>query len=243
MCINCYYDKHYKKCEACNGKAKGDSVFSEKRINRKIAEDKKILEELAFNCFNECGNRVWFFKLYDHLFNECPKFQYLLLPREITQINKKYVINKDYLSQIKGEEECMLCHNILLRPYCCSKCYTNFCFNCIFPYKKRKAKCPKCNQNLILIKSISAENVLKKLKFKCENNCETEILYDDLESHYASKCSYFEKPDNSKIIKKYLRYFFIALATFLFIVCYIYLNHLFLKSEFVQKHVRERRNK
>ena len=109
-----------------------------------------------------------------------------------------YVIKNDFYNSIEEEITCSICRNIKVNPVMCTKCQNSFCNNCIEEWKKKSHLCPfKCiypdYTNCRLVK-----NLLSKLTFKCKNNCESIIPYDQLLNHYDFECTKIDDKEKSK---------------------------------------------
>jgi hypothetical protein len=99
------------------------------------------------------------------------------------------IINKETSSLILKYLICNLCKLIVREPTICTKCGYLLCLNCLNSYTdKNNGKSP-CKCNVDYMKSTFIKNSIKKLKFKCHENCgEENINYDDLEKHYEIDC-------------------------------------------------------
>ncbi len=117
------------------------------------------------------------------------------------QVNEEEIINKEYYSEIKSEDTfnitCPICFGIIIEPYFCFKCQNSFCKECIMKWKNihRGACIFRCRNAEFGPKRIM-KSLLKKLKFKCQNGCQIEINYINLEEHYTKTCS--KIPKNEK---------------------------------------------
>ena len=99
------------------------------------------------------------------------------------------ITNKEISSLISKYLTCNLCKLIVRKPSICSKCGYLVCFYCLQLYKnKNNGKFP-CECNVGYLNSTYILNSIKKLNFKCHDNCgEENIKYDDLEKHYQIDC-------------------------------------------------------
>ena len=104
----------------------------------------------------------------------------------IKGLDKNLVINKNYLNSLGDIYKCALCQNILLNPVECQICGHNFCFNCIY-----STNCPYgCKDKKISKASLSLNNILKNIKFKCPNfGCTETLDYIEAENH-IKECPY-----------------------------------------------------
>ena len=119
-------------------------------------------------------------------------------------IDPDFVINKDNLKPIESNAVCSICSGIIIEPVQCLSCENSFCKDCLEDWKKKKGEnsCPFRCSNPTFKNSRLIKNLLSNLRFKCQNKCNLEIPYLDLQDHYREKCS------NIKIDykEKYLEY-------------------------------------
>jgi len=110
-------------------------------------------------------------------------------------ISEDTVIKDAIYLVFKDSVVCPICSNILIEPWMCMKCQNVYCRKCIDEWSKKDNKCPNRCENPNYQKSIEKNNILSKLKFKCQK-CGEEIFYSNVKSHVDS-C----KPnDNYKVI-------------------------------------------
>ena len=116
-------------------------------------------------------------------------------------VNQKTLV-KNEISKIFGNSAiCPLCKGILIKPVMCMNCQNNYCKECIDKWKKENGKCPNDCESPNYQNSIGKNDILSKLKFKCEG-CDNEIPYEEAEKHHESCCgekkiSNIKKPINS----------------------------------------------
>ena len=112
-------------------------------------------------------------------------------------ININNLINNEINNILKDLVICTLCSNILIDPYMCMKCQKVYCKKCIDEWKDKEKddKCPNKCENPNYQKSLEKNNILCKLKFKCEK-CENEFLYEELIKHIANCSGQAEKGEN-----------------------------------------------
>ena len=112
-------------------------------------------------------------------------------------ININNLINNEINNILKDLVICTLCSNILIDPYMCMKCQKVYCKKCIDEWKDKEKddKCPNKCENPNYQKSLEKNNILCKLKFKCEK-CENEFLYEELIKHIANCSGQVEKGEN-----------------------------------------------
>ena len=77
----------------------------------------------------------------------------------------------------------------------CMKCQKVYCKKWIDDWKNKDDKCPNKCENPNYQKSLEKNNILCKLKFKCQK-CDNEFLYEELIKH-VDNCS--GKKNNNKI--------------------------------------------
>ena len=106
-------------------------------------------------------------------------------------INDDTVVQDDFFNAFKDSITCPLCLCILIEPVMCMKCQNVYCKKCVDDWAKKDNKCPNRCENPNYKPSLEKNNILSKLKFKCQK-CGEEILYDNVKSHIES-C----KPNNN----------------------------------------------
>ncbi len=97
-------------------------------------------------------------------------------------INKETVVENEIYIVFKDLVICPLCSNILIEPYMCTQCHNTYCKKCCDNWSKTNNKCQKGCELANYQKNIEKNNILSKLKFKC-NNCGEEILYEKVQNH------------------------------------------------------------
>lgn len=110
-------------------------------------------------------------------------------------INDESVIKDVIYNTFKELITYPLCFNILIDQMMCMKCQNVYCKKCIDQWKEKDNKCPNRCENPNYQRSLGKKDILSKLKFKCLN-CENEIEYEKIQSHYNS-C-----PDKNNLRKK-----------------------------------------
>ena len=112
-------------------------------------------------------------------------------------ININTLVKNELNNALKDLTICPLCSNILIDPYMCMKCQKVYCKKCIDEWKNKEEgdKCPNKCENPNYQKSLEKNNILCKLKFKCEK-CENEFLYEELIKHVANCSGRTEKGEN-----------------------------------------------
>ena len=104
-------------------------------------------------------------------------------------IDPDLVINKDNFKLIELNVICSICNGIVVSPVQCLECENCFCELCIEKWKeKSENSCPFRCKNPKFKSSRLIKNILSNIKFKCQNGCNQEIPYLELEDHYAEKC-------------------------------------------------------
>ena len=99
-------------------------------------------------------------------------------------IDKSTISNVTQTNVFLQELTCSICQGIIVNPFQCKTCETCFCDSCI----SGKKTCPKGCDVLELRQSKFMLKLLSKLIFKCKNNCDQLISYNDLETHYFKNC-------------------------------------------------------
>ena len=87
---------------------------------------------------------------------------------------------------IKSLIFCPLCKKIFKEPMMCSICQQVFCKKCIEDDLNKKTcpnKCINCN----FYRSISKNEIISKIKYKCKN-CNEEVCNDSIKTHLESNC-------------------------------------------------------
>ena len=130
-------------------------------------------------------------------------------------IDPDLVINKEAFKAIEFNVVCSICRGIIINPIQCTICENGFCKLCLEDWNKKKGgnSCPFRCTNPTFKNSRLIKNLLSNLIFKCENKCNEQIPYLDLEEHYKEKCpklkidfkaKYFEyKTKYENLLKKY----------------------------------------
>ena len=102
-------------------------------------------------------------------------------------INEKTLIKDEIYKQFESSVCCAICQDIIIEPVMCMNCQALYCKSCQEKMSKTSTICTNRCPNAIYEKSILAQGLLSKLKFKCEN-CEEIIDYDDIKKHSLTKC-------------------------------------------------------
>lgn len=110
---------------------------------------------------------------------------------ENDSISENTVVEDAIYLAFKDSLICPICSNILINPLMCMNCQNVYCQKCVDEWSKKDNKCPNRCENPNYKKSIEKNNILSKLKFKCEK-CGEEIFYDNVGKHRES-CT----PNNS----------------------------------------------
>lgn len=103
-------------------------------------------------------------------------------------INDYTLIEDGYYKVFKDSVECPLCLGILINPVMCMNCQNSYCKKCVDSWSKKDDKCPNRCNNPNYQRSISKNEILSKLKFKC-NGCKKEIQYENVKNHKNICCS------------------------------------------------------
>ena len=130
-------------------------------------------------------------------------------------VDPDLVINKENFKLIELNVICSICNGIVVAPVQCIECENCFCKSCIESWKKKAGEnsCPFRCKSPIFKNSRLIKNILSNIKFKCQNGCNQEIPYLELENHYEENCpnikvdykqKYYEmKNKYLELLKKY----------------------------------------
>ena len=100
-------------------------------------------------------------------------------------INEDQIVQKDLYNILKDSITCPLCFGIYINPVMCMKCQNTYCKKCAEDWGKRDNKCPNRCENPNYQESIGKNEILSKLKFKCQN-CDLEVDYNKALNHKDS---------------------------------------------------------
>ena len=149
-------------------------------------------------------------------------------------IDPDRIVNKEFLSSLGDFYKCCICFRIMIKPTDCEECGHSYCQECI-----TKLKCPfGCRTKSLKPSSIGILNLLKNLKFNCQNEgCESVIPYIEVKSHDAT-CEYQKvlcsnKRCKKRIIKKELENHVKNLCKYTLIKCK-YCN-----TEYIRKEIKQ----
>ena len=113
-------------------------------------------------------------------------------------INENNVIKDKIYKEFKFSISCPICLNILYEPMMCSNCQHAYCRSCISKWNKIKRNCPNRCKNPNYQFCIAKNELLSKLKFKC-NYCENIYDYKNMKNHYFSEKN--NRNSNSSIFR------------------------------------------
>ncbi len=118
-------------------------------------------------------------------------------------VNDNTIIKDDLYNEFKESVYCPLCLSILIYPVMCMKCQNVFCNKCINQWSKKDKKCPNRCKDPNYQKCLGKNDILSKLKFKCEA-CGNTFKYDESKKHLKSctqsnRATKFEKISKDKI--------------------------------------------
>ena len=106
------------------------------------------------------------------------------------------IVEDSLYKEIKSLLICPLCNKILKEPLMCSGCQNSYCLKCL-ENLSNITSCPnKCNKNKFS-KSISKNELLSKIKYKCKN-CKEDIFQINIPAHLESNCQPKIKELNKK---------------------------------------------
>ena len=114
-------------------------------------------------------------------------------------INENTIVKDELYNAFKESVSCPLCLSILINPVMCMKCQNVFCKKCINDWSKKDNKCPNRCTDPNYQKCIGKNDILSKLKFKCQA-CGNIIKYDDAKKHLSS-CYPDKKFDDENTIE------------------------------------------
>ena len=97
-------------------------------------------------------------------------------------INDNTVVDAEIYKVFKDFIKCPICHNILINPIMCLGCQKAYCKKCIDEWSKNDDRCPTRCKNPTYQKNVEKNNMLSRLKFKCEI-CGEKVDYDSVEKH------------------------------------------------------------
>ena len=100
-------------------------------------------------------------------------------------INNDTIIKDEIYNLFKDTITSPLCFSILINPVMCMKCQKVYCKKCIDNWCKEHPKCPNQCTDPNYQRSLGKNDILSKLKFKCEK-CENIIEYDNAKKHFES---------------------------------------------------------
>lgn len=97
-------------------------------------------------------------------------------------INENTVVDDENYKFFKDFIKCPICQNILINPMICFGCQKAYCKKCIDEWSKNDDRCPNRCKNPTYQKNVEKNNMLSRLKFKCEK-CGEKVEYDSVEKH------------------------------------------------------------
>jgi hypothetical protein len=101
-------------------------------------------------------------------------------------LDTEFISNKELFESIKEMVSCIICSGVVVQPSQCNKCENTFCKQCIIEWMKNSNSCPfKCESFETKEASRTVKNLLEKLLFKCQYNCDTlkEFSYEAIIKH------------------------------------------------------------
>ena len=114
------------------------------------------------------------------------------------------IINKNEFKILGDNIICSICQELLYDPVQCESCQNCFCKECITQWIKKSKSCPFKCEKIIFKGNRFVKNILSILKFKCDNNCDYEIPYLEIEKHYDEDCPKINfKQKYIELLKKY----------------------------------------
>ena len=105
-------------------------------------------------------------------------------------INENTIIKDELYNAFKESVTCPLCLSILINPVMCMKCQNVFCQKCVGDWSKKDEKCPNRCTEPNYQRCLGKNEILSKLKFKCES-CKMILEYNDAKIHKDKCCGGF----------------------------------------------------
>ena len=96
------------------------------------------------------------------------------------------IVENAYYITLKNLLICPLCNKLFKEPLMCSACQNVYCQKCLEQYLKKKI-CPNNCQNIEFLKSITKNEMLSKISYKCKN-CSKAVIQNDIKAHLESNC-------------------------------------------------------
>ena len=96
------------------------------------------------------------------------------------------IVENELFTALKPLMLCPLCKKIYHEPMMCSGCQNAYCKKCIENYINLET-CPKNCKNCKFFRSITKNELLSKIKYKCKN-CNEEVFNDGIKTHLESNC-------------------------------------------------------
>ena len=99
-----------------------------------------------------------------------------------------YTIIKDNIYTVfKDLIECPLCLGVFVDPVMCTNCQNVYCKKCIDDWTKKSKQCPNRCINPNYQKSLVKNELLSKIKYKC-NECGKTLNYGSVKNHKDVCC-------------------------------------------------------
>lgn len=98
------------------------------------------------------------------------------------------IVEDELFRSLKSLLICPKCNKIYNNPMMCQNCQKIYCHKCIDNTDK---KCLN-NENHNFVKSLSKNELLSKIKYRCKN-CSEIVIQSDIHSHLEKNCIYQEK--------------------------------------------------
>jgi hypothetical protein len=89
-------------------------------------------------------------------------------------------------SELSEYYKCAVCKMVVQNPKECTKCESWHCERCLEDVKKKKDKCPSCDQAPIETRRATrrAFEILQQVRFRCKlEECRDTFLYADFGKH------------------------------------------------------------
>lgn len=106
-----------------------------------------------------------------------------------------YVIKNELYESFHDLIICPICKKIFKNPLMCPECMESFCEKCI----EDKLRCKKCKKKIQYKESITKNQLLSGLSYKCKN-CLKDINKNEINAHLESNC--IHKEEEKKTLKE-----------------------------------------
>ena len=98
-------------------------------------------------------------------------------------LDSELIKNTLVYETIKEVAHCTICTGILVEPQQCSSCDCCYCKKCLIDWQEKSKLCPFKCPNSTFKDSRLLKQMLSRLTFRCHNNCELILTYDEILTH------------------------------------------------------------